>query len=103
MKTLQNLVEKYGTKNSIAKILSSQDEGVYGWLTVNYLLNGANLGVGRQVGSLDWGGGSTEITFAVNNNETNTKYLGNLDMEIFTRSDECFGQSKVCKYSRTWR
>ena len=44
MYALQNLVEKYGTKKSISKILSSQEEGVYGWLTVNYLLNGANLG-----------------------------------------------------------
>ena len=78
-------------KKSVAKILSNQDEGIYGWMTVNYLLNGANLNVQNQVGSLDWGGGSTEITFASNNNDTNTDDLG----EIFTRSDECFGQSKV--------
>merc|ERR1711962_56233 len=88
---LQNLVMKYGTKKSVAKILSNQDEGIYGWMTVNHLLNGANLNVQNQVGSLDWGGGSTEITFAVNNNDTNTNGLG----EIFTRSDECFGQSKA--------
>ena len=38
MDTLQTLVTTYGSSNSVAKILSSRDEGVYGWLTVNYLI-----------------------------------------------------------------
>ena len=49
MDTLQTLVTTYGSSNSIAKILSSRDEGVYGWLTVNYLINGKNLAAENQV------------------------------------------------------
>ena len=71
-------------------------KGVYGWLTVNYLINGKNLAAENQVGSLDWGGGSSEITFASQGNQ-----IGNSNgpkLEIFSRSDECFGQSKVNIY-----
>ena len=49
MDTLQTLVTTYGSSNSIAKILSSRDEGVYGWLTVNYLINGKNVAAENQV------------------------------------------------------
>ena len=49
MDTLQTLVTTYGSSNSVAKILSSRDEGVYGWLTVNYLINGKNLAAENQV------------------------------------------------------
>ena len=49
MDTLQSLVTTYGSSNSVAKILSSRDEGVYGWLTVNYLINGKYLAAENQV------------------------------------------------------
>ena len=49
MDTLQTLVTTYGSSNSVAKILSSRDEGVYGWLTVNYLINGKYLAAENQV------------------------------------------------------
>ena len=49
MDTLQTLVTTYGSSNSVAKILSSRDEGVYGWLTVNYLINGKHLAAENQV------------------------------------------------------
>ena len=99
MEILQRLVNKYGGKDSTAKILSSQDEGIYGWLTVNYLINGANIHEDNEVGSLDWGGGSSEITFAVSKNSSDVRQsnlLQDPNLSIFTRSDECFGQSQVC-------
>ena len=50
--------------NSSAWILSNSDEGKYGWLSTNYLLHGQDIRLDNQVGSLDWGGGSAEITYA---------------------------------------
>ena len=75
-----------------------KNKGVYGWLTVNYLINGKNLAAENQVGSLDWGGGSSEITFASsqrNQNDNSDSNSSGSKLEIFSRSDECFGQSKV--------
>jgi len=54
-------------ERSLFGTLSGEDEGVFGWLSVNQLLVSAErlpaskLG---QVGALDLGGGSTQITFA---------------------------------------
>ena len=43
---------------------------------------------------MDWGGGSSEITFASSQKNQTDKSSGS-KLEIFSRSDECFGQSKV--------
>ena len=76
-------------------ILSSAKEGTYGWLSTNYLLNGPNVNLENQVGSLDWGGGSAEITFATNVKSTDEVKLFNRSINVFTRSDECYGQHQA--------
>ena len=42
-----------------AKILSGEEEAVFGWIAVNYLSNRFN---GQSVGALDLGGASTQLT-----------------------------------------
>ena len=81
------------SSGSGARILSSSEEGRYGWLTTNYLLHGADVNLDNQVGSLDWGGGSAEITFATNTG-SDVKVF-NRTFDIFTRSDECYGQHQA--------
>ena len=50
-----------------ATLLDGRDEGLYGWVTVNYLLDtlyGSSSSRGRQpVGTIDLGGGSVQIVF----------------------------------------
>ena len=47
-----------------ARIISGEEEGVYGWLSVNYLLGHLEHGGAfPTVGALDLGGASTQITF----------------------------------------
>lgn len=88
---------KTNAADGTARILSSAEEGVYGWLSVNYLINGINFNEATQVGSLDWGGGSSEITFASQKLGNRKLNLFNTTFKIFTRSDQCFGQSEAVR------
>lgn len=87
----QELKRKFPV-NSSAWILSNSDEGKYGWLSTNYLLHGQDIRLDNQVGSLDWGGGSAEITYATQEPSVDQVKFFNQSINIFTRSDECYGQ-----------
>ncbi|XP_051750472.1 ectonucleoside triphosphate diphosphohydrolase 2-like [Ctenopharyngodon idella] len=92
-----------------ATILSGQEEGAYGWVTVNYLLEnyikygfvGQWLSPGRDtVGALDFGGASTQITFVTKQTVENKDNLMNLRLYgqnylIYTQSFLCYGRDQV--------
>ncbi|KAK9974963.1 hypothetical protein ABG768_023027 [Culter alburnus] len=92
-----------------ATILSGQEEGAYGWVTVNYLLEnyikygfvGQWLSPGRgTVGALDFGGASTQITFVTKQTVENKNNLMKLrlyrqDYLIYTQSFLCYGRDQV--------
>lgn len=92
-----------------AAILSGQEEGAYGWVTVNYLLEnyikygfvGQWLSPGRDtVGALDFGGASTQITFVTKQTVENKDNLMKLrlygqDYQIYTQSFLCYGRDQV--------
>jgi len=87
-----------------AQIISGEEEGVYGWLTVNYLVSGHTVfadqvsGMARPgyrnhtVGALDLGGASMQSTFRPVENQTILANKFSLDIagthnELYT---ECF-------------
>nr|XP_055055285.1 ectonucleoside triphosphate diphosphohydrolase 2 isoform X3 [Misgurnus anguillicaudatus] len=92
-----------------ATILSGEEEGAYGWVTVNYLLEkfinygfvGQWLFPGKEmVGALDLGGASTQITFETEQIVEDTDNLMNLrlygrDYNIYTQSFLCYGKDQV--------
>lgn len=43
-------------------IMDGPDEGLFAWITVNFLLGGLGIGSSKVYGTLDLGGGSTQIT-----------------------------------------
>lgn len=49
--------------NEYARILSGEEEGIYGWLAVNNLLNSIFSKPNNTYGAIDLGGSSTQITF----------------------------------------
>ncbi|KAM6169892.1 ectonucleoside triphosphate diphosphohydrolase 3 [Rhynchocyon petersi] len=96
-----------------AQIISGQEEGVYGWITANYLMGNfleKNLwhmwvhphGV-ETTGALDLGGASTQISFAVDE-RTGLNSSGIVQVSLYgyvytlyTHSFQCFGRNEAEK------
>jgi len=66
---VQRRLDMSGFDNRGVGIMNELDEGVFGWMTVNYLLGQLNQPAKSYV-ALDLGGGSTQITFLPRNQET---------------------------------
>ncbi|XP_058250880.1 ectonucleoside triphosphate diphosphohydrolase 3 [Hemibagrus wyckioides] len=94
-----------------ASIISGQEEGLYGWITVNYLMgnflekNIWNAWVhphgAQTVGSLDLGGASTQIAFAAPSDATGEDLikisLYGYEYNVYTHSFLCYGKNEAEK------
>lgn len=94
-----------------ASIITGQEEGLYGWITVNYLMGNfleKNLWNkyihpegAETVGSMDLGGASTQIAFAVDKDLRGEDYmevkLYGYPYNVYTHSFLCYGKSEAGK------
>ncbi|KAM9521811.1 ectonucleoside triphosphate diphosphohydrolase 8-like isoform 1-T1 [Guaruba guarouba] len=96
-----------------ARILTGEEEGAYGWITINYLLDSftkyspkAHTWVRPEAasifGALDLGGASTQISFMPEGSVVNWKEGSKLtlyghDYSIYTHSYLCYGQNEILK------
>ncbi|KAM7382605.1 hypothetical protein PAMP_002329 [Pampus punctatissimus] len=94
-----------------ASIISGQEEGLYGWITVNYLKENFlkktlwNSYVrpegAKTVGSMDLGGASTQIAFAVQDDLKGPDYmhvkLYGYPYNVYTHSFLCYGKNEAEK------
>ncbi|XP_077332916.1 ectonucleoside triphosphate diphosphohydrolase 8-like [Lithobates pipiens] len=95
-----------------ARILSGMEEGSFGWITVNYLLDTfiqhsyVNSWIHPQqaqlFGAMDLGGASTQMTFQpsgdIEDNSTEMFFrLYGFDYTIYTHSYLCYGQDQALK------
>uniref|UniRef100_A0A8C3WSM3 Ectonucleoside triphosphate diphosphohydrolase 8 n=1 Tax=Catagonus wagneri TaxID=51154 RepID=A0A8C3WSM3_9CETA len=93
-----------------AELLTGQDEGAFGWITINYVLDrlvkysfsGEWIRPleGTLVGALDMGGASTQITFApgvpiLDKSTQATFRLYGFDHSVYTHSYLCFGRDQM--------
>lgn len=94
-----------------ASIITGQEEGLYGWITVNYL--GGNFlmrnvwnkymhPVGaKTVGSMDLGGASTQIAFAVDDGLSGEDFMAvklyGYPYNVYTHSFLCYGKNEAEK------
>ncbi|XP_059180655.1 ectonucleoside triphosphate diphosphohydrolase 1 isoform X2 [Centropristis striata] len=86
-----------------ARILSGQEEGAFGWVTVNYLDDRLEQGL-ETTGALDLGGASTQISFVSDkydgsespNNSVTFRLYGN-DYNLYTHSFLCYGKDQALK------
>uniref|UniRef100_A0A8C2JV15 Ectonucleoside triphosphate diphosphohydrolase 2 n=1 Tax=Cyprinus carpio TaxID=7962 RepID=A0A8C2JV15_CYPCA len=109
LKEVADKLKTYPFSFKGATILSGQEEGAYGWVTVNYLLEnyikygfvGRWLSPGKDTaGALDLGGASTQITFETKQTVENKDNLMQLrlygrDYQIYTQSFLCYGRDQV--------
>ncbi|XP_051965740.1 LOW QUALITY PROTEIN: ectonucleoside triphosphate diphosphohydrolase 2 [Xyrauchen texanus] len=109
LKELGDKLKTYPFSFKRATILSGQEEGAYGWVTVNYLLEnyikygfvGQWLSPGKKmIGALDLGGASTQITFATKQTVENKDNLMTLrlygqDYQVYTQCCLCYGRDQV--------
>ncbi|XP_062374012.1 ectonucleoside triphosphate diphosphohydrolase 1 isoform X2 [Sardina pilchardus] len=86
-----------------ARIISGQQEGAFGWITVNYLKENFGKAAGTM-GALDLGGASTQITFVSKqpiesrDNSLDFRLYGS-DYQVYTHSFLCYGKDQVLKLS----
>ncbi|XP_033946971.1 ectonucleoside triphosphate diphosphohydrolase 2-like [Pseudochaenichthys georgianus] len=111
LKEVEKKMRSYPFKFKEAAILSGQEEGAYGWVTVNYLLEnfakygfvGRWLNPGRQtIGALDLGGASTQIAFETSEEVEDKDNVMELKLygqtyRLYTQSFLCYGQDQFLR------
>ncbi|NWY39734.1 ENTP8 diphosphohydrolase, partial [Sylvia atricapilla] len=106
-------IQEYPVAFKGAQILTGEEEGAYGWITINYLLDSftkyspkAHMWLHPEAanifGALDLGGASTQITFmpegsVLSPNEASELTLYGYSYNIYTHSYLCYGQNEMLK------
>ncbi|CAN2390004.1 purine ribonucleoside diphosphate catabolic process, partial [Pristimantis euphronides] len=111
LEAVSSTLKSYPFEFRGARILSGQDEGVFGWVTANYLMENfiKYSWIGRwfqprkgTLGAMDLGGASTQITFETSDkidspeNEVNLRLYGQ-SYRVYTHSFLCYGRDQVLK------
>ncbi|XP_042346574.1 ectonucleoside triphosphate diphosphohydrolase 3 [Plectropomus leopardus] len=109
--SLRDFLSSFPFNFQNASIISGQEEGLYGWVTVNYLMgnflekNLWNTYVRpegkKTVGSMDLGGASTQIAFDVPDHLMGPDYmpvkLYGYPYNVYTHSFLCYGKNEADK------
>ncbi|XP_012409542.2 ectonucleoside triphosphate diphosphohydrolase 8 isoform X1 [Sarcophilus harrisii] len=106
-------IQQYPMDFRGARIISGAEEGAYGWITINYLLdiftkysikNGGWIRppATKMLGALDLGGASTQISFfpsePIADSTTASHFrLYGFNYSIYTHSYLCYGQAQAMK------
>ncbi|NWI57619.1 ENTP8 diphosphohydrolase, partial [Calyptomena viridis] len=106
-------MQEYPVAFKGARILTGEEEGAYGWITINYLLDSftkfspkAHMWLRPEAtnifGALDLGGASTQISFVPEGsgmswNESSRFTLYGYNYNIYTHSYLCYGQNEMLK------
>ncbi|XP_063071558.1 ectonucleoside triphosphate diphosphohydrolase 8 [Engraulis encrasicolus] len=112
MKEVSKTIKSYPFDFRGAQILSGMEEGAYGWVTINYLLEGfikytfdgewVTPKGGRILGALDLGGASTQIAFTPKepvtqpNSEESLQLYGH-KYGVYTHSYLCYGKDQAMR------
>ncbi|XP_007908757.1 ectonucleoside triphosphate diphosphohydrolase 1 [Callorhinchus milii] len=113
LNSVEKFIRLYPFNFQGARIIRGQEEGGYGWITINYLLGNflkdsgwiTQLSGGKDTetfGALDLGGASTQITFVPEGDvepEESTLYfrLYGTSYTVYTHSFLCYGKDQALK------
>ncbi|KAL8274046.1 hypothetical protein Esti_002045 [Eimeria stiedai] len=77
-------------KNDFARVISGEEEGVFGWVAVNSEKNLLGAPTEQTLGALDMGGSSSQITFSPFFTsileDYNSVHLGNTSIQLYSHS-----------------
>lgn len=85
------------------KTISGRDEGLYGWLSINYQLGTFTSDNPTRVGLMDMGGASVQIVFPIDSNESMSSSdfievdVNGKHFSLFSHSFLGLGQTEVIK------
>ncbi|XP_073451862.1 ectonucleoside triphosphate diphosphohydrolase 1 isoform X1 [Aquarana catesbeiana] len=110
--SVENTLRSYSFDFQGARIITGQEEGAYGWITINYLLGNfihsspwfnlmPNSKEGTS-GALDLGGASTQITFVSDDNiesqDNSIRFrLYGKSYNVYTHSFLCYGKDQALR------
>ncbi|XP_064177295.1 ectonucleoside triphosphate diphosphohydrolase 1 isoform X4 [Anguilla rostrata] len=101
LSSVEGFLQVYPFLYQGARIISGQEEGAYGWITVNYLSDNFHKAL-PTIGALDLGGASTQITFVSRQkmespeNSIHFRLYGK-DYDVYTHSFLCYGKDQALK------
>uniref|UniRef100_A0A8C6VMJ6 Ectonucleoside triphosphate diphosphohydrolase 8 n=1 Tax=Naja naja TaxID=35670 RepID=A0A8C6VMJ6_NAJNA len=111
LEAVSQTIQKYPVSFQGARIISGKEEGAFGWITINYLLNSFTQYSAKEqdwihppsaniLGALDLGGASTQISFIpagliVDPSEAVRFHLYGFDYNIYSHSYLCYGQNQA--------
>ncbi|XP_058015463.1 ectonucleoside triphosphate diphosphohydrolase 8 [Ahaetulla prasina] len=111
LEAVSQTIQKYPVSFQGARIISGKEEGAFGWITINYLLNSFTQYSAQErgwirppsaniLGALDLGGASTQISFIpagliVDPSEAVQFRLYGFDYTIYSHSYLCYGQNQA--------
>lgn len=103
LQAVEEALQRFPFSYQGARILSGQEEGAFGWVTVNYLDDRLTQGL-ETTGALDLGGASTQISFVSDNydgsespsNSVTFRLYGN-DYNLYTHSFLCYGKDQALR------
>ncbi|KRZ27678.1 Ectonucleoside triphosphate diphosphohydrolase 2 [Trichinella pseudospiralis] len=97
---VSNTMHSYNFLFKNASIISGIDEGIYGWITLNFLSHRLMNSASRlndirplTIGAMDLGGASTQIIFEINNSEFTER---NYSLKLFGETYNLFVDSYLC-------
>lgn len=97
---IKTYLKSFHYSDVYAQTLSGQSEGVFGWLSANYLLHRLNVDL-PTYGVMDLGGASTQITFEVSDQSSLKNVvrfsLGNQKYTVFSHSFLGLGLNQASK------
>ncbi|XP_074089368.1 ectonucleoside triphosphate diphosphohydrolase 1 isoform X2 [Macrotis lagotis] len=115
LETFQKVFPSYPFDFQGARIITGQEEGAYGWITINYLLGKFNQrfswlnllpkkeSLQETFGALDLGGASTQITFVPLNEQIESPdnslhfRLYGKNYDVYTHSFLCYGKDQALR------
>ncbi|XP_070614639.1 ectonucleoside triphosphate diphosphohydrolase 8 isoform X2 [Erythrolamprus reginae] len=111
LQAVSQTIQKYPVSFQGARIISGKEEGAFGWITINYLLNSFTQYSAKErgwirppsaniLGALDLGGASTQISFIpagliTDPSEAIKFRLYGFNYTIYSHSYLCYGQNEA--------